>query len=577
MLRTALASVEPVTVQGGVSLSAAVCIRKGSTINAAYSGDIDVRVALAESRKWRSSQKDPPPERQDENGDLSELSTQLSNGDALVIASTNVYDDFPTDEVLPIVLSSTADTVATAVQNRASQESPQIPKVFMVAQFARETRSVLVRPSRNETSIVSIPRRLVIPAALVIILAVVVFLARSGIVGWGKGEGGRSKRTVAEQHVLSAPPDGGSPPTPPSKSGHAESVSTSDRTVATAEPDRLDEPQELSEKHREPLGEPGERLWRVRIGGSNFASSPSVGGKKVYVGSKDSHFYCLATENGEILWKFKTGGGIGSSPFLLGARVYFGSYDSTLYCLNRHAGSLEWRQKVGDRIVSSPIVHENVVYCGSNDSRVYAWNSGDGALQWSHQTGGRVWARPLAIGRSIVVGSLDKVMYCLDARTGAVLWSLETDGSIYTAAAPAAENSVVFGTNSGTLYRVDAATGNTIWKRSFSPIYSSPLISNDQLFFGCRDGEFFCLSLEDAATRWSYSTGADIRSSPWSSGETVYVGSYDGKMYAFSKDKGRRKWSYDTNSKIYATPYGVDGRLFFGDMTGWFTAVAISP
>lgn len=579
MLRSALASVEPVTVHGGLSLSVAVCIRKGSTIYSACSGDMDVRVARTDPSRWRSSQKVLPRERHEETSDLSELSTQLSNGDVLVVSTTNIFDDFPADELLPVVLSSPAETVTTTVQNRTSQEPVRDPKAFIVAQFAGEPRPAAVRPSRREISVPSVPPRVAIPAALVIIAAVVVFLFRSGIFGGSVGKDQRAQLTVAEQHVSSVPSDSEGPSDSLSTPDYAESISTSDGAVATLEagPDQQEEPQEEPEEKPEPLGEPGDRLWRVRIGGSNFSSSPAVGGKKVYVGSKDSYFYCLATENGEILWKFKTGGGIGSSPFLIGTRVYFGSYDSTLYCLDRHAGSLEWRQKVGDRIVSSPIVHENTVYCGSNDGKVYAWNGGTGALQWSYQTGGRVWARPLAVGQKILVGSLDKVLYCLDARTGALLWSLEIDGSIYTAAAPAEESSVIVGTNGGTLYRVNTASGKTIWKRSFSPIYSSPLVSDGKIFFGCRDGEFYCLSLEDGKIWWSYSTGADIRSSPWSSGETVYIGSYDGKMYAISKGRGRREWSYDTNSKIYATPHGADGRLFFGDMTGWFSALAIFP
>ena len=579
MLRSALASVESVTVQGGLNLSAAVCIRKGSTMYSACSGDMDVRVARADPSRWRSSQKVTLPERDEAGSDLSELSVQLSRGDVLVVATTNLFDDVPPDEILPMVQSSPAEAVAEAVRARLNQESVRDPRAFLVAQFTSEPRPVLAPQRKSEMAMPSVPRRIAVPVGLVVLAVILVLLFRNAIFRPSPGVDRSPEQAAIEEQRISAPADSATTSSVPSEADLAANLPPAGGDVVgmDAERDEYEQQKEQPEERREPLGEPGERLWRVRIGGSNFSSSPAVAGKKVYVGSKDSYFYCLATENGEILWKFKTGGGIGSSPFLMGARVYFGSYDSTMYCLDRHAGSLEWRQKVRDRIVASPIAVENTVYCGSNDGKVYAWNAENGAVRWSYQTGGRVWARPLALDQKILVGSLDAVLYCLDARSGALVWSLETDGSIYTAAAPAKDKSVILGTNSGTLYRVDTKTGTTVWKRTLSPIYSSPLVSDARVFFGCRDGDFYCLSVEDGTTQWSYSTGADIRSSPWCSGETVYIGSYDGKMYAFSKDRGKRKWAYETNSKIYSTPYGADGRLFFGDMTGWFAAVAISP
>jgi outer membrane protein assembly factor BamB len=98
------------------------------------------------------------------------------------------------------------------------------------------------------------------------------------------------------------------------------------------------------------------------------------------------------------------------------------------------------------------------------------------------------------------------------------------------------------------------------------------LVVGDLLFFGCKGGEFRCVSLKSHTEVWTYATGADIRSSPVLAGDGVLIGSYDGRLYAFSTG-GKQKWSFDTESRIYSTPAITAGRAFFGDMTGWLYAL----
>ncbi|MCD6309576.1 MAG: PQQ-binding-like beta-propeller repeat protein, partial [Candidatus Eremiobacteraeota bacterium] len=68
------------------------------------------------------------------------------------------------------------------------------------------------------------------------------------------------------------------------------------------------------------------------VGNKIFSSPVITWDRKIYIACLDHNLYKL-DENGEILWRFTTGGEIYSSPALWDGRLYIGSYDHFLYVL----------------------------------------------------------------------------------------------------------------------------------------------------------------------------------------------------------------------------------------------------
>lgn len=54
-------------------------------------------------------------------------------------------------------------------------------------------------------------------------------------------------------------------------------------------------------------------------------------GGLIFVGSEDSNIYALDPSGGEIVWSYKTGGGIHASPAVVDGALYVGSKDGYLY------------------------------------------------------------------------------------------------------------------------------------------------------------------------------------------------------------------------------------------------------
>ena len=114
-------------------------------------------------------------------------------------------------------------------------------------------------------------------------------------------------------------------------------------------------------------------------GDQNPRSSPAIAGGTVFIGMQDTWFYAINANNGQLLWKYKTGGEIWSSPIVAGNAVFVGSQDGWVYAFDVNGSGTSvtpiWRYQTGGPIKSSPWIENGVVFIGSDDGNVYAINS----------------------------------------------------------------------------------------------------------------------------------------------------------------------------------------------------------
>jgi len=84
------------------------------------------------------------------------------------------------------------------------------------------------------------------------------------------------------------------------------------------------------------------RAWGVKIGGR--LSSPVIAGGKVFVSSVNTHtVHALDVRDGKPIWRYTVGGRVDSPPTIHRGRVLFGSADGWVYCLAANNGALIWR------------------------------------------------------------------------------------------------------------------------------------------------------------------------------------------------------------------------------------------
>jgi hypothetical protein len=73
-------------------------------------------------------------------------------------------------------------------------------------------------------------------------------------------------------------------------------------------------------------------------------------------------------------------------------------------------------------------------------------------------------------------------------------------------------------------------TQEMVWEDQFTQaVTSTPLVAEDKVIFGCRDGRVYALSRADGRRVWAYAAADGFGSSPARAGETIVIGGYDGR------------------------------------------------
>jgi outer membrane protein assembly factor BamB len=170
--------------------------------------------------------------------------------------------------------------------------------------------------------------------------------------------------------------------------------------------------------------------WKQQLEGS-CQSTPLVADGRLYVGANDGGMYAFDAATGEPLWRFDTDGEIRSQPVMAEGdeTVYFGSADGSLYAVTTD-GELGWRFDTGGPIYGSASVDGDTIVCATNSGEVLALDRRTGTPVW--RSGFPEYAietAPCVADATVYVGAWDRFIYSLDIRDGAQLWRAPSKGS----------------------------------------------------------------------------------------------------------------------------------------------------
>lgn len=114
-----------------------------------------------------------------------------------------------------------------------------------------------------------------------------------------------------------------------------------------------------------------------------------------------------------------------------------------------------------------------------------------------------------------------------------------------------------------------------------SPIFSSPIVSEDLVYFGGLDSIFYAIEVSSGHEKWRFRTKGEIRSAPLIDGTKVFLNGGDGSLYALDKKSGAPIWKFDAECErkydfadyFHSTPILNDGILYFGSGDSNFYAI----
>jgi outer membrane protein assembly factor BamB len=226
------------------------------------------------------------------------------------------------------------------------------------------------------------------------------------------------------------------------------------------------------------IGEPYER------GGAEL----DVGGRRVFVGSRDHGLYAMRAQDGSVLWRFETLGAVQSEPLYRAADnvLYFGSNDGALYKVDAERGRRLWRLSTGAEVSRRVVEHDGLVYATNANDTLVAVNAKTGALVWNQhhppalgmEVAGH--AGPLVWRGLVYTAFSDGTVTAFDARSGEERWApvdlsavaeqtlgeMPTYLDVDTTPVPNVidEQPVVHAASyEGGVFALDAETGSRVW------------------------------------------------------------------------------------------------------------------
>ena len=175
---------------------------------------------------------------------------------------------------------------------------------------------------------------------------------------------------------------------------------------------------------------------------------------------------------------------------------------STEFFFEPANGPTAWRAYLAASSKVTPAVAEGVVYVGANDGNLRAFNAQTGKELWSADTDAEILAEPLVDGDKVYSANGLGVVSAYTT-AGKQVWSFTAGDAVYSSPVMA-DGKVVFGCNDGWLYALDAATGKPAWvnKDGTYTIESKPFVWNGKIYFGAWDQYIRCVDAKDGKLVW---------------------------------------------------------------------------
>ena len=177
---------------------------------------------------------------------------------------------------------------------------------------------------------------------------------------------------------------------------------------------------------------------------------------------------------------------------------------STEFFFEPANGLTAWRAYLAASSKVTPAVADGVVYVGANDGYLRAFNAQTGKELWSADTGAEILAEPFVDGGQVYSANGQGVVSAY-TKAGTKVWSFTAGDAVYSSPVMA-DGKVIFGCNDGWLYALDAVTGKPAWvnKDGTYTVESKPFVWNGKVYYGAWDQYIRCVDAKNGKLVWQH-------------------------------------------------------------------------
>jgi outer membrane protein assembly factor BamB len=302
----------------------------------------------------------------------------------------------------------------------------------------------------------------------------------------------------------------------------------------------------------------GEPIWRYDTRNdaedTYFHGTPLVTEELILIGTdgkQTGYVYAFEKETGKVRWKYQAGsgtsdrGGVRTDIVGLGSSVYVVTFGEEAISLDLDTGRVNWTFP-GIHHKRSPVVRAGSVFFAGVDGTVYALDAASGQMLWKKKLGAPVSTSLSCAGDDLYVGSSNGRVYRLNPKTGTVLAEFAPDGRPIRRLIVSGDSLLVFLDTGGKPTEADAVTcldrslEQVRWSQSTPTEWWAlhPRVWSDALLVGDRRGVVCSYRVTDGSKQWSRRFKGSIRTIG-ASDEAIYVSTLEGLVYAYAPEQQR--------------------------------------
>ncbi|WP_420576552.1 PQQ-binding-like beta-propeller repeat protein [Ekhidna sp.] len=237
----------------------------------------------------------------------------------------------------------------------------------------------------------------------------------------------------------------------------------------------------------------------------------------IYVGCGNGKVYAIDASGGVVQKTYPTdkNAPVRSSPFVYQNRLYFGDWYGMVYCYSLDSNELIWKKKTyrGEKpygtfggVVSEFIQYEGLLFFGARNYMLNVLDIKTGEKEWTYTDAKKGWVigDPVIYSDTLYIGGSDNYsMLAFDPVIGRPIWSQNGGKNIYTKPVVTEDWLIYTAGNgydpndNGVLFLLNRSNGEVIDQYEL-PMgsFSSPALQNNQVIFGCYDGNIYSVKIE---------------------------------------------------------------------------------
>jgi outer membrane protein assembly factor BamB len=169
-------------------------------------------------------------------------------------------------------------------------------------------------------------------------------------------------------------------------------------------------------------------IWRRDLASPAHAA-PALAADRLYVPANNGRVVALRIVDGTPVWERRLGGPP-NDMLALDDQLFVGAEDNYLYCIDAEDGQVRWRWRTGGDVIGRPVVDARSVYFVSFDNTLRALDRGSGVQQWIRPLPLRPTTGPLLAGSTVVITGLSPTLRGYNAEDGKPAGDLPIQGEM---------------------------------------------------------------------------------------------------------------------------------------------------